>query len=154
MGFCLSCLQPRARDWNWRIFIHNFLYFNSTCQIVCQSVWQKKMGEIKASLILKEHRCVECYKFSGDYSTKMMDTCRSGVRNCVGFFLPFIINSDIMLITNWHTAHTAFTSSMKCNHLLELNVKIIPNTSLTEIPSQLSAQIHPALSSHLQQISN
>lgn len=74
--------------------------------------------------------------------------------NFWGHELKMKINSDITVITNQYLAHIVFASSTKHkhNHHLEQNVKNIPNTSLLEIPTQLSAL--PLLNSHLQQTSN
>lgn len=65
---------------------------------MCASHRDKKMGEIKASLILKEHRCAEGYKFSGDYNGASMMN-RSGVRNDISW----IVSTPSDMISNQHT---------------------------------------------------
>lgn len=157
MGFCLCCLQPRARDWDWRIFIHNFLYFNSTCQIVCQSVWHKDGGNQSLSHLKGTQICTGAESLAGITTAHRQWTHADQAPKL--HFPPYIINEH----KQWHNINYQSAASSYCihkkhtwrwkhNHLLEQNVKNMPNPSLQE--TLLSARILTVLNSHLQQTSN
>lgn len=85
---------------------------------MCASQRDEKMGEIKASLILKEHRCAEGYKFSGDYNGT------SGVRNDISWIVS--TPSDIISNQRLPPAGLAHVTSIQ-----------------NPLPEQASAQTRP-----------